>query len=113
MRFEVLDPPRALLQLHHQLGDVIGQRDCLGEPLLLGAHAGELGLQRGDVVVALRQLCFDLRSYSRGESLVHREPGRIINDAPLRDFRLDHLARIGLHAADGATLAELLDPPWR
>lgn len=47
---------------------------------------------------------------ARAEPLVHGEPGCVVYDAPLRDLRLDDLARVGLDAADSAALAKLLDP---
>jgi hypothetical protein len=48
---EVLDPRGALVQLNHQLGNLVGESDRPGEPLLLCTAAGELGLEDGDVVL--------------------------------------------------------------
>jgi len=50
LRLAVLDPAGAVLQPHDQIVHVARRRDRLGEAVLFGAHAGELGI--GEMVAS-------------------------------------------------------------
>lgn len=52
-----------VLKLGDQLGDVVRERHGLREPLLFVAHGRQLGIQRRDVRLALRDLRLDLLAH--------------------------------------------------